>query len=336
MNHQIVHFFILIPLLLIAESKQITAQGFEQGVRQLEEKLDSITAVYNIPSIGYSVVNSDGVLKSGAVGLANVEAGLPAGSQTVYRVGSVTKSFIALGILRLVEENKLSLDDPYRIELLKIVNELLKPMRIYLEGDTLRLSNLTGFSKAISHEGDNYFRAADEPIPSLWLGKYDDKTVISSSHRGIGWYYERRGFLQIMWKSILFFVSFLWIILALLVSVSIYVYKLIRRQERIHLHTGSYLYQIVAGVLLMITLFLAMQLQDLHVIATMNATTTLLAMSSGLMPFMILLGLISIFKNSGSSTIWSRVFLYGTYGAWIIFLVILFSYGLIPLVTWMR
>jgi CubicO group peptidase (beta-lactamase class C family) len=223
----------------------------------------------------------------------------------------------------------------YRIELLKIVDELLNPMRIYLDGDTLRLSNFTGFSKAISHEGDNYFRAVDEPMPSIWLGIYDDKTVISSSHRGLGWYYERQGFLQVMWKTILFIVSFLWIFVALIGSVGIYLYKLIRRKKRNYLHTGVFFYQVFAGVLLLITMYLSTQLQDLHVIATMNTTTVLLAMSSGLIPLMIIAGLINIFKNPGSRPLWSHVFLYGTYCAWVVFLGILFSYGLIPIITWM-
>lgn len=205
-----------------------------------------------------------------------------------------------------------------------------------MDGDTLRLSNLTGFSKAISHEGENYFRAAEEPIPSLWLGEYGEKTVISSSHRGLDWYYERGGFLQVMWKTILFAISFLWIFVTLIGLSGIYLYKLMRRKEREFLHTGAFLCQVLAGILLLIMMYLSMQLQDLHVIATMNATTGLLALSSGLMPIMILLGLISTFRNFAFFSPMSRRILYGTYGAWIVFLAILFSYGLIPLVTWMR
>ena len=97
MNRQIIHFFIL-----FAGNEQISAQVSEHELIRIETKLDSISAVYNIPSIGYSIVNSGGVLKSGAVGLANIEEGLPAGSQSVYRVGSVTKSFYWLLLCVLI------------------------------------------------------------------------------------------------------------------------------------------------------------------------------------------------------------------------------------------
>lgn len=45
-----------------------------------------------------------------ASGLANAELGVPASRETVFRVGSVTKVFTAVAIMKLVEEGRLSLD----------------------------------------------------------------------------------------------------------------------------------------------------------------------------------------------------------------------------------
>ena len=88
MNRKIHHFLILIPVVLIVEIEYISEQFSEQQVIQIEAKPDAISASYDIPSIGYSIV-----LKSGAVGCENLEEGLPKGLQIVYRGGSVTKSF---------------------------------------------------------------------------------------------------------------------------------------------------------------------------------------------------------------------------------------------------
>ncbi|HEY7546008.1 MAG TPA: serine hydrolase domain-containing protein, partial [Blastocatellia bacterium] len=66
-----------------------------------------------IPGVSVAVVrNGSEVLKARGYGLANVELGVAASPDTVYRIGSVSKQFIAAGIMLLVEEGKLRLDDP--------------------------------------------------------------------------------------------------------------------------------------------------------------------------------------------------------------------------------
>jgi CubicO group peptidase (beta-lactamase class C family) len=52
-------------------------------------------------------------------GLADVEQRVPVTEKTVFRIGSVTKQFTAAAVLRLVDQGKLSLDDP----LIKFVPE---------------------------------------------------------------------------------------------------------------------------------------------------------------------------------------------------------------------
>ncbi len=72
--------------------------------------IDSIALEYGIPSVAFAVVYRDNIIVSDAVGFADVENEIPATPGTVYRIGSATKTFIALGILNLVHEGKLDLD----------------------------------------------------------------------------------------------------------------------------------------------------------------------------------------------------------------------------------
>src|SRR5262245_4186273 len=57
-------------------------------------------------------VRAPGLAWSGAAGVADRASGRPLARSAGFRIASVTKTFTAAAILRLVEEGKLSLDDP--------------------------------------------------------------------------------------------------------------------------------------------------------------------------------------------------------------------------------
>lgn len=58
------------------------------------------------------VARGDEVLFEGARGLADVEAGTALDVDDTFRIGSVTKQFAAAGLLKLVQDGKVGLDDP--------------------------------------------------------------------------------------------------------------------------------------------------------------------------------------------------------------------------------
>jgi CubicO group peptidase (beta-lactamase class C family) len=64
-----------------------------------------------LPSITAGVVRAGETVWSGAVGLADLEGGIPATPETQYRVGSITKTFTAVSVMRLRDQGKLDLDD---------------------------------------------------------------------------------------------------------------------------------------------------------------------------------------------------------------------------------
>ncbi|WP_080055360.1 serine hydrolase domain-containing protein [Spirosoma aerolatum] len=65
----------------------------------------------HIPGVSIAVVRQGAVVLSKGYGLANVELNVSATPQSVYAIASVSKQFIASGILILAQEGKLSLDD---------------------------------------------------------------------------------------------------------------------------------------------------------------------------------------------------------------------------------
>ncbi|MBM3496416.1 MAG: beta-lactamase family protein, partial [Armatimonadetes bacterium] len=64
-----------------------------------------------IPGVSIVVRRDGKVAKSQGYGFASLEHQVPATADTIYQSGSMGKQFTAAGILLLVEDGKLSLDD---------------------------------------------------------------------------------------------------------------------------------------------------------------------------------------------------------------------------------
>lgn len=77
----------------------------------LDQKVDAYLREKNFQ--GTVLIAKQGkVLFSKGYGLANAEHGIPNTSQTVFRLGSITKQFTAVAILQLQEQGKLKIQDP--------------------------------------------------------------------------------------------------------------------------------------------------------------------------------------------------------------------------------
>ena len=75
-------------------------------------------AMNNAVATGWTAGGAVAVMRHGkivfsrAYGFANLETGTPATTDTVFRIGSLTKQFTATAVLLLAEDGKLSIDDP--------------------------------------------------------------------------------------------------------------------------------------------------------------------------------------------------------------------------------
>ena len=82
----------------------ITAEAVDGIVKPMMDKA-------KIPGLSVSISTGDGNVIEMAYGFANLEHQVPATPASIFEIGSVTKTFTALGILLLHEEGRLSLDD---------------------------------------------------------------------------------------------------------------------------------------------------------------------------------------------------------------------------------
>ncbi len=65
-----------------------------------------------IPSISLGILKDDEIIYMRGYGFRDISKALPSNENTLYGIGSITKSFTALSIMQLEREGKLSVDDP--------------------------------------------------------------------------------------------------------------------------------------------------------------------------------------------------------------------------------
>lgn len=95
---------ILVFLLLIATPAVARA---DQADDYIKTQMDR----FHLPGLSLIVIKDGRIIKAQGYGLADVESRLPAHADTVYN-GSVSKQFIATGMMLLVQDGRVELDDP--------------------------------------------------------------------------------------------------------------------------------------------------------------------------------------------------------------------------------
>jgi CubicO group peptidase (beta-lactamase class C family) len=67
-----------------------------------------------VPGVALVVVRDGRIVKIAGYGVADREKNVPVGPNTVFKIGSVSKQFIAAGIMLLAQDGKLAVDDSVR------------------------------------------------------------------------------------------------------------------------------------------------------------------------------------------------------------------------------
>jgi D-alanyl-D-alanine carboxypeptidase len=66
----------------------------------------------HIPGVALAVVRAGKVIKASGYGMADLEHDIRVTPQTVFKIGSVSKQFLATGIMLLAQDGRLAVDDP--------------------------------------------------------------------------------------------------------------------------------------------------------------------------------------------------------------------------------
>ncbi len=94
----------------------------QKTLENLDEILIRLKNEHTLPSLAVGVVQDGELVFAKGYGLANIEKEIPATPDTIFRIGSISKTFTAIGIMQLWEQGRFQLDDP--------VNDYLQAYKI--------------------------------------------------------------------------------------------------------------------------------------------------------------------------------------------------------------
>ena len=106
----------LVLAVLLAAASPLAGQPERPAPTVAGDTVDRLVAAemasQHIPGVALAVVRAGKVLKAAGYGFADLEHEIPVTPETVFKIGSVSKQFLATGIMLLVQDGRVSLDDP--------------------------------------------------------------------------------------------------------------------------------------------------------------------------------------------------------------------------------
>lgn len=97
-----------------AFSQSPTKTPSPKTTAELRQQIEKILKDTRTPGMGVAIIKRDGPEWVAGIGLADVAAGRPVTTETLFRIGSASKGFISLSVLKLQQEGKLNLQDTLR------------------------------------------------------------------------------------------------------------------------------------------------------------------------------------------------------------------------------
>lgn len=93
-----------------ARAEEAKAPAPATSLEELDRRLAEALVEAGIPGASVTVIENSQVVLTKGYGLSDVAAKTPVTPDTVFRAGSISKSWTSIGVMLLVEEGKLSLD----------------------------------------------------------------------------------------------------------------------------------------------------------------------------------------------------------------------------------
>lgn len=76
----------------------------------IDTYIESQMALRKIPGLQLAIVKNNEIVKTKSYGLANIEDAIAVDDETVFSINSITKAFVGVTVMQLVEQGKLDIN----------------------------------------------------------------------------------------------------------------------------------------------------------------------------------------------------------------------------------
>src|SRR4030095_3064801 len=95
-----------------AQTSGPLSDRYQAAYQRLDEYIARHMAEMGVPGMTLALADRNGLLRASQYGFSDVKAGIRVSPQTLFEIGSISKSFVAIVVLQLAEEGKLDLHKP--------------------------------------------------------------------------------------------------------------------------------------------------------------------------------------------------------------------------------
>lgn len=100
------------PIIAASANFQRNAERFQPAYKRLDAFIAQHMQETGAPGMTVALADRSGLLRTSQYGFADLKAGVKVGTQTLFEIGSISKSFVAIAILSLADEGKIDLHKP--------------------------------------------------------------------------------------------------------------------------------------------------------------------------------------------------------------------------------
>lgn len=166
---------------------EVTAQPnlpSQDKLDALDKQVEEFLVTQNVPGGLVALASKGEILHIKPYGMANVELSVPVSEKTVFEIGSISKQFVAAAALLLVEEGKLTLNDPIHKYLPYLPSEWVGVTMKQLLNHT---SGIPDYEEIRSYDAYRFRMTPQEVIKIAQSRPIDFEP-------GQGWYYSNTGY----------------------------------------------------------------------------------------------------------------------------------------------
>ena len=88
--------------------------SLEKAFQKLSDSIERELPTFNTPGIAIGITNRESILRASVHGLANQETGKRVTPETLFQIGSISKSFTSILLLQLQEQGLLNINEPVK------------------------------------------------------------------------------------------------------------------------------------------------------------------------------------------------------------------------------